>query len=89
MTLLADDIIFLLSFLSFSIALGIIIFHVFLNYDFIDGFYESALMTSGIGYAAKPTTSLAKGVIGIFAIYSGIFFLATVTYIITKLGNIV
>lgn len=87
--LLDEDIIFIISFLLFSIAIGVIIYRLFAGLGWIDSFYNASMILSGAGPVDDLTTNCAKILASFYTLYSGVFFLIVVAFFINKIANIV
>lgn len=69
-----------LSFLiiSLSLAIGTLGYHVVARLDWVDAFLNASMILTGMGPVAPMATTGAKVFASIFALYSGVVFLAAV-----------
>jgi len=67
-----------LSIIVFSILLGVVGYHYFAGLDWVDSFYNAAMILTGMGPVNKLSTNGAKVFSSLYALYSGIVFLSTV-----------
>lgn len=59
-----------------SLALGTVGYHVFADLDWIDGLLNASMILTGMGPVAALTTVSAKLFASLYALYSGVMFLA-------------
>lgn len=83
-----EDIIFIILFILFSIAIGMIIYRAFIGLGWVDSFYNSSLILSTLGQDAKVYTSLNKILVSLYALYSSIFFIVIISIIISRVISI-
>lgn len=84
-----DDIIFVVGFLLFSVAIGVIIYRLFAGLGWVDSFYNASMILSGAGPVAELTTDCAKILASFYTLYSGVFFLIVVAIFINKAAVLV
>lgn len=83
---LFDDIIFIIGFLLFSVAIGIIIYRLAAGLGWVDSFYNASMILSGAGPVAPLTTPLAKILAGLYTLYSGVFFLIVIAIVLNNVA---
>lgn len=83
-SLAVEDIIFIVSFVAFSVAIGMIIYRVFGRLGWVDSFYNASMVLSGAGPVNELPTNTAKIMAGLYTLYSGIFFLILIAIIIAR-----
>ena len=83
------DIIFIISFFLFSVAIGIIIYRLAAGLTWVDSFYNASMILSGAGPVAELTTSCSKILAGFYTLYSGVFFLIVIAFLIDKVADTV
>lgn len=71
--------------LLFSLGLGMVGYHVFENFGWVDAFANAAMILSGMGPLAPITTEAGKLFAGAYAIFSGVVFLTTVGFFLTPI----
>jgi hypothetical protein len=69
---------FALLFISFSLGLGTIGYHVYFTIGWVDSFYNASLILTGMGPVDKAPDNAAKIFASFYAIYSGVAFLTSV-----------
>jgi hypothetical protein len=67
---------FALALILFSVLIGTIGYHHFAKTSWIDSFYMSCMILTGMGPVAEMTTPTAKIFSSIYALYSGVAFLS-------------
>ncbi|TYP97479.1 hypothetical protein C7447_104168 [Tenacibaculum adriaticum] len=70
--------IFSISILVFSLGIGILGYHYIAKLNWIDSFYNSSMILTGMGPVNEMVTDSAKLFASIYAIFSGVIFLSTV-----------
>jgi hypothetical protein len=80
-----QDILFIVFFLFFSIAIGIIGYRIFVGFDWFSSFYNSCVILSGTGVPDETTTQLGKSFIALYSLYGGVFFLVVFSIIINRI----
>jgi len=83
------DIIFIVSFLAFSVAIGVIIYRLVAGFSWVDSFYNASTILSGTNPVAELTTSSAKILTSFYALYSSAFFIIVIAIIINKIADLV
>jgi hypothetical protein len=61
--------------IGFSLALGTIGYHYFGTLNWIDAFYNAAMILTGMGPVSEMPTNASKIFASLYAIYSGVAFL--------------
>jgi hypothetical protein len=64
--------------LSGSLGIGMLGYHEFAGLEWIDAFLNASMLLSGMGPLAPMTNNSAKLFAGIYALYCGVVFVATV-----------
>jgi hypothetical protein len=87
----ADEIWFIGSFLLFSIAIGVVIYRLSAGLGWVDSFYNASMILSGAGPIAELVTPCSKILASFYTLYSGIFFVVIIAYVLGRLttGNII
>ena len=80
-----EDIIFVISFLLFSIAIGIVGYRLLVRLGWFRSFYNSALLISGQGITDEATTLPGQTFIAFYSLYSGLVFLIIFAIIISRI----
>jgi hypothetical protein len=70
---------------AFSLVLGMIGFRLTEGLGWLDGFLESAMLLGGMGPVHAPVTPAGKLFDGLFALYSGLVFIAVGGFILAPL----
>src|SRR4029079_12259000 len=70
-----------LLFIALSLAGGIAGYHYFENLSWLDAFANAAMILSGMGPLAQPTSVVGKLFAGLYALYSGLAVIAITGYI--------
>jgi hypothetical protein len=70
---------------AFSILLGMVGFRLTEGLGWLDGFLESAMLLAGMGPVHVPVTTAGKLFDGLFALYSGLVFIAVGGFILAPL----
>lgn len=83
-----QDIIFIIGFILFSLALGLIIYRLLAGFTWIDSYYNTTMVLSGAGPVDILPNNWAKFFAGTYAMYGGIFFLVVVTLIISRVAEL-
>ena len=86
--ILAEDVIFIIGFILFSIAIGIIVYRLFAGLGWVDSFYNASMILSGAGPVDILTTPGAKIMASLYTLYSGIFFLILIAVIINRIADL-
>lgn len=86
-TSLEFDIVFIVSLLLFSIAIGIIIYRLSVGLGWIDSFYSASMILSGAGPVTTLTTPCAKVLVSFYTLYSGVFFLIIIAFVIDQVAS--
>ena len=73
---LVNYFLFSLILIAFSLGLGITGYHSLGHLSWIDSFYMSCMLLTGMGPVAEMTTNGAKLFSSIYALYSGVAFLS-------------
>ena len=84
-----EDIIFVIGFLLFSVAIGIVVYRLAAGLGWIDSFYNASMILSGAGPVDILTTPYAKILAGFYTLYSGVFFLIVVAIFVNKAAALV
>src|SRR5690348_3806075 len=63
--------------LAVSLGIGMAGYHLFADLPWIDAFLNASMLLAGMGPVAELRTDRAKLFAGIYAIYSGVVFIAT------------
>ncbi len=71
--------------LLLSLSIGIIGYHNVANLSWIDSFYMTSMILTGMGPTLEMTTREAKLFSSFFALYSGIAFLSIATILFTPI----
>ena len=72
-------------FLSFSLFIGMLGYHITADLNWVDSLYNSSMILTGMGPIANLTTDSAKYFASFYALYSGIAFLSTIGVIFAPL----
>ena len=64
--------------LTFSLGIGIVGYHQLAGLQWIDAFYNAAMILTGMGPVNEMPTNGAKVFGGFYALFSGVVFLSTV-----------
>lgn len=72
---------------SFSLLIGTMGYCYFAQLNWVDGFYNAAMILTGMGPVANLTTNEAKLFASFYAIYSGVAFLTTVAVVLAPVGH--
>jgi hypothetical protein len=72
-------------FLVFSLAIGMLGYHYFMNLSWVDSLINASMILTGMGPVDRAETSAAKIFASFYAIYSGIAFLTTAALIFSPL----
>ena len=67
---------FSLMLIVFSLAIGVSGYHFLGQLDWLDSFYMSCMILTGMGPVAEMTTASAKIFSSLYALYSGVAFLS-------------
>jgi hypothetical protein len=67
---------FCLALIGFSVTIGTLGYHHFANLEWIDSFYMSCMILTGMGPVSDMHTDSAKLFSSIYALYSGVAFLS-------------
>jgi hypothetical protein len=70
---------------AFSLVLGMVGFRLTEGMGWLDGFLESAMLLGGMGPVHPPVTPAGKLFDGLFALYSGLVFIAVGGFILAPL----
>lgn len=70
-----------------SLALGITGYHFIAKLSFIDSFYNSSMILTGMGPVDKMDTNASKIFSSIYALFSGIAFLSTVAVFFAPIAH--
>jgi len=81
----ATFILIALGFLTFSLAIGMMGYHIFERQDWLDAFLNAAMIMGGMGPVNAITTDAGKLFAGFYALYSGLGLLVTVGFIAAPL----
>lgn len=81
------DIGFIIGFLLFSIAVGVIIYRLSVGLGWIDSFYSASMILSGAGPVTTLTTSCSKVLVSFYTLYSGVFFLIVIAFVIDQIAS--
>ncbi|MBK6904631.1 MAG: hypothetical protein IPH04_17965 [Saprospirales bacterium] len=73
--------------IGFSIGIGIFGYHFYGNISWLDAFYNSSMILTGMGPVDRMTTNAGKWFASFYALYSGIAFLSTVAVFIAPLAH--
>jgi hypothetical protein len=76
---------FSLGVIAFSLFLGILGYHLIGKLNFLDSFYMSSMILTGMGPVSEITSSGGKIFSSIYALYSGIVFLSTTAVFFTPI----
>jgi hypothetical protein len=68
--------VFAMVLIVFSLLLGILGYHYFGKLNFLDSFYMSCMILTGMGPVSEMTSANAKIFSSVYALYSGIAFLS-------------
>lgn len=71
----------------FSLLVGMAGYHFIAGFDWIDSFLNASMILSGMGEIHELTTTSAKIFAGVYAMFSGIAFLATWTILLAPLAH--
>lgn len=82
-----EDIIFVVSFLLFSIAIGIVGYRLIVGFGWFQSFYNSAVILSGTGVPDEAETRFGKTFIALYSLYGGLFFLIIFALIVGKITS--
>lgn len=69
------------SFLTFSLLIGVIGYHIFFKIPWVDSLYNASLILTGMGPVDPAPSDAAKVFASIYSIYSGVAFLTSVAVI--------
>lgn len=67
---------FSIALIVFSLMIGILGYHYFAKLNFLDSFYMSSMILTGMGPVSEMSSATAKIFSAIYALYSGIAFLS-------------
>jgi hypothetical protein len=81
----AKNVMIAICLLLFSLAVGIIGYRVFFHTSWVDSLINASMILTGMGPVDKATTDAAKVFASIYAIYSGVAFLSSVTFLVGPL----
>ena len=79
------DVVIILALVLIAIVIGIIGYRFFYNSPWIDAFYESSLMLTGIGPLTNPTTSGEKIFVALYAILCSLVIVGIIAYVIAQI----
>ena len=80
-----EDILFIIFFLLFSIAIGIVGFRLFAGFGWFKSFYNSAITLSSTG-APDPVTSIpGRTFLAFYSLYGGLVFLIIFAIVIGRI----
>lgn len=85
--LVVEDIIFVVSFLLFSIAIGVIGYRLIVGFDWFRSFYNSAVILSGTGVPDNVPTIPGKTFIAFYSLYGGLVFLVIFAIIVGRITS--
>jgi len=71
--------------IAFSVILGMLGYHFICNLTWIDSFFNASMIAGGMGPVAELTTGPAKMFAGMYALFSGIVFLGSMTILIAPI----
>lgn len=83
--LVIEDIIFVVSFLLFSIAIGIIGYRLIAGFGWFKSFYNSAVILAGTGVPDEVDSMSGKTFIALYSLYGGLVFLVIFSIIVTRI----
>lgn len=83
-TILLEDVLFAISFLLFSIAIGIVGYRLFAGFGWFKSFYNSCVILSGTGSPDLVPTRPGQAFEAIYALYGGVVFLIIIAIIIGR-----
>ena len=69
----------------FALALGTLGYHTVADLEWVDAFHNAAMSLTGMGPVATLTTTGAKIFASLYALFSGIVFLGTVTVVLAPI----
>ena len=72
---------------AFSLLLGTVGYHFFAGLDWLDSFYNSSMILTGMGPVNKLETDGAKLFASFYALYSGLAFLGTIAVVVTPIAH--
>jgi hypothetical protein len=72
-----------LALIAFSLGIGIIGYHFLARMNWIDSFYNAAMILTGMGPASEIEGERAKIFAGCYSLFSGVVFLSTVAVMFT------
>lgn len=87
--IVGEDIIFIVSFLLFSLAIGIIIYRLAAGFSWVDSLLNASMILSGAGPVDDLVTPCSKILASLYTLYSGVFFLIVVAFFIAKVASLV
>jgi hypothetical protein len=73
--------------IMFSLLLGAIGYVYFEAHSWHDGFLNGAMMLGGLGPLHPPSSNSGKIFVGIFALYSGLIFAATIGMMLAPVAH--
>lgn len=85
--LVIEDIIFIISFLLFSIAIGIVGYRLLAGFNWFRSFYNAAVILSGTGVPDEAPTIGGKTFIAFYSLYGGLVFLIIFAIVIGKITS--
>lgn len=83
-----EDVLFIIFFLFFSIAIGILGYRLFVGFDWFKSLYNSAFILSGTGVPDKVENQTGQLFIAAYSLYGGIVFLIIIGVIIGRVVSI-
>ncbi|MBX3378659.1 MAG: two pore domain potassium channel family protein [Phycisphaeraceae bacterium] len=72
---------------GFSLAIGTVGYHIFDKQDWIDAAYSATMILTAMGPSGNPSTQSGKLFGIIYALFSGIAFITTVTVLLTPAAH--
>ena len=76
-----------MAFMIFSLSVGVIGYHFFGGLGWIDSFYISSMILTGMGPTCELATTAGKVFSSFYALFSGIIFLTTAAIFISPLAH--
>jgi len=69
--------------IAFSLAVGMVGYHLFAGSEWVDAFLNAAMLLGGMGPVGTLDTTGAKIFAGIFALYAGLVFLVVTALVLS------